>query len=79
MAKPVCTIVGIGPGNGAAFAADHRVALLSRSTDLSGKIAAEISDARAYACDVADAGAAVDRAFAAVAARPHRRCETLRL
>ena len=71
MAKPVAAIVGIGPGNGAAlarrFAADHRVALLSRSTDFSEKLAAEIGDARAYACDVTDAGA-IDRAFDAVAA-----------
>ncbi len=71
MAKPVSAIVGIGPGNGAAlarrFAADHRVALLSRSTDLAAKIAAEIGDARAYACDVAEAQA-VDRAFDAVTA-----------
>ncbi len=71
MTKPVCAVVGIGPGNGAAlarrFAADHRVALLSRSTDLAGELANEIGDARAYACDIADAGA-VDRAFDAVAA-----------
>ncbi len=71
MAKPIAAIVGIGPGNGAAlarrFAADYQVALLSRSTDLSAKLAAEIGEARAYACDVADAGA-VDRAFDAVAA-----------
>ena len=70
MARPVAAIVGIGPGNGAAlawrFAEDHRVALLSRSTDLSDKLAAEMGDARSYACDVADA-ASVDRAFMAVA------------
>ena len=46
MAKPICAIVGIGPGNGEAlarrFAADHRVALLSRSTDLAGKLAASL-------------------------------------
>ncbi len=70
MARPVAAIVGIGPGNGAAlarrFAEDYRVALLSRSTDLSDKLAAEMGDARSYACDVADA-ASVDRAFTAVA------------
>ncbi len=70
MPKPVCAIVGIGPGNGAAlarrFAQDHRVALMSRTTNLSGKIAAELGDARAYACDVADAGS-VERALATVA------------
>ncbi len=71
MAKQVCAIVGIGPGNGAAlarrFTTDHHVALLSRSTDFSEKLAAEIGDARAYACDVSDAQA-IDSAFDAVAA-----------
>jgi hypothetical protein len=71
MTKPVCAIVGIGPGNGAAlarrFAADHRLALLSRSTDLAGKLAAEIGDARAYACDVTEAQA-IDSAFDTIAA-----------
>jgi NAD(P)-dependent dehydrogenase (short-subunit alcohol dehydrogenase family) len=58
MARPVCAIVGIGPGNGAAiarrFAADHRIALLSRSADFSTTLANEIDDARAYPCDAAD-------------------------
>ena len=58
MAKPVCVVVGIGPKNGAAFArtfheAGHRVAMMSRSTELSSRLAAELGqdDARAYACD----------------------------
>ena len=56
MSKPVCAVIGIGPKNGASFArqfhaAGYRVALLSRSTDLSEKLAAELGDARAYACD----------------------------
>jgi NAD(P)-dependent dehydrogenase (short-subunit alcohol dehydrogenase family) len=71
MANPVCAVIGIGPGNGAAiarrFAGDHRVALLSRSTGFSGELARGLPDARAYDCDVADA-ASVDRAFAAIAA-----------
>ena len=59
MAKPVCVVVGVGEGNGAAFArtfARHgmSVALLARSTDFSGRLADELGDARAYACDVAD-------------------------
>lgn len=56
MKPPVCVVIGIGPGNGAAIA--HRfsregyaVALLSRSTDFSEKLAQEIGNARAYACD----------------------------
>jgi NAD(P)-dependent dehydrogenase (short-subunit alcohol dehydrogenase family) len=69
MTKPVCAVVGIGPGNGAAlarrFAADHRVALLSRRTDLSSALASELGDARAYGCDVSDE-ASIDRAFAEV-------------
>jgi NAD(P)-dependent dehydrogenase (short-subunit alcohol dehydrogenase family) len=51
-------VVGIGPKNGEAFTrtfhrAGYRVAMVSRKTDLSGKIAAELgaSDAKAYACD----------------------------
>lgn len=59
MAKPVCAVVGIGPGNGATIARrfaheGYRVALLSRSTALSGKLAGELGDARAYACDASD-------------------------
>lgn len=70
MAKPICAVVGVGPGNGAAlarrFAADHRVALLARRTELSTELAAQLGDARAYACDVADE-ASIDRAFAEIA------------
>ena len=70
MARPVCAIVGIGPGNGAAlarrFGQDHRVVLLSRSTETSSKLAGEIGEARALACDVTDP-VSVDRAFTAIA------------
>ena len=70
MAKPVCAVVGIGPGNGAALArrfaaAGYAVALLARRTELSEPLAAELGDARAYACDVAEA-ASVASAFAAI-------------
>lgn len=58
MTKPVAAVVGIGPKNGAAFArafhgTGYRVAMLSRKTDLSNRIAAELgqADAKAYACD----------------------------
>ncbi|MEM9070325.1 MAG: SDR family NAD(P)-dependent oxidoreductase [Myxococcota bacterium] len=70
MAKPVCAVVGVGPGNGKAFAKrfakeGYQVALLSRSTDYSEKLAAELEDAKAYACDVTDA-VAIERAFAQI-------------
>jgi NADP-dependent 3-hydroxy acid dehydrogenase YdfG len=61
MTDKVAAIVGIGPGNGAAFARkfgqDHAVALLSRSTDFSNRLASELTNAKAYACDVADGDA----------------------
>ena len=69
-ARPVCAVVGVGPGNGAAlarrFAAEgFAVALLARRTELSQEIASTLAVARAYACDVSDA-ASVQRAFAAI-------------
>lgn len=70
MKKPVCAVVGIGPQNGASFARKfaaegYAVALLSRKTQYSSELAAEIGSARAYACDVTDPDA-VEAAFAAV-------------
>lgn len=64
MSQPVCAILGIGPGNGASFARKfdsegYAVALVSRSTDYSDKLASELSEARAYACDVSNASAIV--------------------
>ena len=72
MTKPVCAVIGIGPQNGAAFARrfaaeGYAVALLSRKTDYSSALAAELETARAYACDVTDP-AAVEQAFSAVRA-----------
>ena len=69
---PVCAVIGVGPGNGEAFArrfaADgYAVALLARRTDLTSRLAAELPRARAYACDVADK-ASVDSAFAQIRA-----------
>lgn len=69
MAKgTVCAVVGVGPGNGAAFARrfaaeGHRVALLARGTEFAQQLASTLPDARAYACDVSDA-ASVELAFA---------------
>lgn len=59
MTQPICAVIGIGPGNGAAIARrfareGYRIALLSRTTAFSEKLAAELGNARAYACDVAD-------------------------
>jgi NAD(P)-dependent dehydrogenase (short-subunit alcohol dehydrogenase family) len=63
----VCAVVGVGPGNGEAFArrfaADgYAVALLARRAELTSKLAAELPRAKAYPCDVADQ-ASVDAAF----------------
>ncbi len=64
MSKPVCVIVGAGPGNGAAFGrrfvdAGYRVALLARGAEKVEAIAAELGDnARGYAYDATDPGAA---------------------
>jgi NAD(P)-dependent dehydrogenase (short-subunit alcohol dehydrogenase family) len=68
--KPVCAVVGVGPGNGAAFARrfaaeGYAVALLARKADFTGELASTLPGSRAYACDVADAGS-VAQAFAAV-------------
>lgn len=61
MTKPVCVVVGVGPGNGAAFARKFakegfRVALLARSLDYLRRLEAEIPDSRAYVCDVTAIG-----------------------
>lgn len=71
MSKPVCAVIGIGPKNGRAFATrfaeeGYAVALLSRSTDYSSGLAAELGG-KAYACDVTDP-AAIKQAFAQVRA-----------
>src|SRR6266436_4806940 len=58
--KRVCAVVGVGPGNGAAFARrfaseGYAVALLARTTELTDKLASTLPDPRAYSCDVTDA------------------------
>ena len=70
MTKPVCAEIGIGPRNGEAIARKfsdegYALALLSRSTDYSKKLAAELGDAQAYACDAADP-ASIESAFARI-------------
>jgi len=69
--KPVCAVVGVGPGNGAAlarrFAAEGwAVALLARSATTSAPLAQSLPDARAFACDVADPDS-IERTFDAIA------------
>lgn len=70
--RKVCAVVGVGPGNGAAFATrfareGYAVALLARSAGTTRELAASLPGARAYECDVGDA-ASVARAFAAIRA-----------
>ena len=70
MSKPVCAVVGIGPGNGAALArrfseGGYAVALLARGEELTNSLAGELPGARAYVCDVADA-ATIERSFSAI-------------
>lgn len=70
MKNPVCAVVGVGEGNGAALArafarAGMATALLARRTDFTGELARELSEARSYACDVSDPSS-VARAFAAI-------------
>ncbi len=65
--RPVCVVVGVGAGNGAAFARafdreGYALALLARGTAFGTELAGTLSEARAIACDVADP-AAVERAF----------------
>lgn len=57
MNKPVCAVVGVGPGNGAAIARrfaqeGYAIALLARSTEFTEDLARELGGAKAYACDV---------------------------
>jgi NAD(P)-dependent dehydrogenase (short-subunit alcohol dehydrogenase family) len=71
MSKPVCVVVGVGPGNGAALARrfhaeGYAVALLARSTELSSELAKELGGSRAFACDVTDQ-ASVERTFSTIA------------
>lgn len=68
---PVCVVVGVGPGNGAAFARrfakeGFAVALLARKKELTEALARELPGSRAYACDVGDESS-VEEAFAAIA------------
>src|SRR6202451_1699977 len=68
--KKVCVVVGVGPGNGSAlgrrFAKEgYAVALLARTTETSGPLAATLADSRTYPCDITEA-ASVARTFEAI-------------
>lgn len=70
MNKPVCAVVGVGPGNGAAFArkfaqAGYAIALLARTRAYTAGLTSELQDARAYVCDATDARA-VEATFASI-------------
>ena len=57
MSKPVCVVVGVGPGNGAAIARKfsaqgYRVALLARNQAYLRGLTDQITDSQAYAYDV---------------------------
>ena len=66
----IAVVAGVGPGIGAAlarrFRADgFRIALLARDPAFSTKLATDLGDAKAYACDVGDP-ASVDAAMAGI-------------
>jgi len=70
MSKPVCAVVGVGPGNGAALAQrfaeeGFAVALLARTLGLTSELATRLPDSRAYACDVTDPPS-IEGAFGAI-------------
>merc|ERR1712109_389677 len=57
--KPVCVIIGVGSGNGAANAQKfsqegYALALISRSMGFISELADQIEDSKAYTCDVID-------------------------
>ncbi len=71
MPKPICVVVGIGPGNGAAIARrfaeeGYAVALVARTAGFSEKLASELGGgARAYQADASDPSA-VAQAFSRI-------------
>jgi NAD(P)-dependent dehydrogenase (short-subunit alcohol dehydrogenase family) len=70
MDKPVCLVVGVGPGNGASIArrfaaGGHAVALLARTGGFAEALSRTLPDAKFFACDVtseSDVAAAFGRA-----------------
>ncbi len=65
MSQPVCAIVGVGSGNGAAFsrkfsASGYQVAMLARNIDYLKKLEVEIPNSRGYQYDVTQIETAAD-------------------
>lgn len=63
MSRPVCAIVGVGPGNGAAFARrfsseGYAVALMSRSEEYLDELAGEVDASHPFPWDATDTAAA---------------------
>jgi NAD(P)-dependent dehydrogenase (short-subunit alcohol dehydrogenase family) len=59
MTRPVCAVIGVGPGNGAAIARrfggeGYAVALAARTAAYLEGVARSIEGARAYPCDASD-------------------------
>ncbi len=59
MNKPVCVIVGVGPGNGVAFSRKfsqqgYRVAMLARNLEYLKQLETEITDSHGYQYDITD-------------------------
>src|SRR5262245_58250343 len=70
MRKPLCAVVGVGEGNGAALArafarTGMAVALLARRTDFTRDLAQKLSEARPYVCDISDPSS-IAHAFATI-------------
>lgn len=70
MKKSVCVIIGVGPGNGAAFAKrfakeGYHLALLARSSKLIKRLADELRNAYAYECDVSDSNS-INKTFSQI-------------
>jgi NADP-dependent 3-hydroxy acid dehydrogenase YdfG len=80
MTKPVCVIVGVGPGNGAALARKfydegYQLALLARSEKYLKSLTQALPGATSYACDVLDEEQ-IKRVFQDIHQR-HRSVDTL--
>jgi NAD(P)-dependent dehydrogenase (short-subunit alcohol dehydrogenase family) len=62
VASPVCAVIGVGPGNGAAIARrfageGYAVALVARTASYVEGLARELQGGRGYPCDAADPSA----------------------
>ncbi|WP_053237106.1 SDR family NAD(P)-dependent oxidoreductase [Sandaracinus amylolyticus] len=68
--RPVCVVIGVGPGIGASLARrfareGYAVALLARSLEHTRALEGELPESRAFACDASD-GASIASAFARI-------------